>query len=125
MTISQIRTITVLVADQDRAKAFYTDTLGFQIRTDLIMGENRWLEVVPTDGRTAIVLHRPFPGMSAGTSKGVILDSDDLDADCARLRDAGVDIEGPRDLPWGRQATFNDPDGNGFVLASPTPTQGS
>jgi catechol 2,3-dioxygenase-like lactoylglutathione lyase family enzyme len=125
MTISRIRTITVLVADQDRAKAFYTGTLGFQVRTDVVVGDNRWLEVAPADAGTAIVLHRPFPGLSPGTSQGVILDTDDLDADCTRLRRAGVDVDGPQALPWGRQATFSDPDGNGFVLSSPPPAPGS
>lgn len=121
MNISQIRTITVLVSDQDRAKAFYTDTLGFEVRGDLAMGESRWLEVVPKSGGSAIVLHPPFPGMTAGSSQGVILDTTDLDADVAALRAGGVVVEGPTDLPWGRQATFADPDGNGYVLHAPAP----
>lgn len=119
MTISQIRTITVLVSDQDRAKAFYADTLGFEVRTDLAMGDNRWLEVAPSGGGSAIVLHRPFPGLTAGSSQGVILETTDLDADVTALRSGGVVVDGPNDLPWGRQATFADPDGNGFVLQAP------
>jgi predicted enzyme related to lactoylglutathione lyase len=118
MTITQLRTVTVFVSDQDRARAFYADALGFAVRTDQVVGENRWLEVAPPTGGTALVLHRPFPGTSPGTSQGVILDTDDLDADCAALLAAGVAVEGPADLPWGRQATFTDPDGNGFVLAA-------
>lgn len=125
MTISRIRTVTVLVADQDRAKDFYVDTLGFQPRADRVVGDNRWLEVAPADGGAAFVLLRPFPGMSPGTARGIILDSDDLDADCSRLRDAGVDVDGPRDLPWGRQAVFSDPDGNSFVLSAAAPEQRS
>jgi catechol 2,3-dioxygenase-like lactoylglutathione lyase family enzyme len=116
MNISQIRTITVLVADQDRAKSFYVDTLGFQVRGDLAIGDNRWLEVVPKGGGSAIVLHKPFPGLTAGSSQGLILDTTDLDADVAALRAAGVVVDGPNDLQWGRQATFADPDGNGYVL---------
>ncbi len=118
MTITQLRTITVFVSDQDRAKAFYADLLGFDVRGDQVAGDNRWLEVAPGGGGTAIVLHRPFPGMSPGASQGVILETDDLDADCAALADAGVAVDGPNDLPWGRQATFADPDGNGFVLSA-------
>lgn len=121
MNISQIRTITVLVSDQDRAKAFYTDTLGFEVRGDLAMGDSRWLEVVPKSGGSAIVLHTPFPGMTAGSSQGVILDTTDLDADVVALRADGVVVDGPTDLPWGRQATFADPDGNGYVLHTPAP----
>src|SRR5690606_4779614 len=64
MAITQIRTMTLFVSDQERAKAFYVDRLGFDVRTDQAVGENRWLEVVPPKGGTAVVLHRPFPGTS-------------------------------------------------------------
>ncbi|GAA3469278.1 VOC family protein [Nonomuraea roseola] len=48
-----------------------------------------------------------------------MLETTDLDADCAQLAKAGGAIEGPTDLPWGRQATLTDPDGNSFVLSAP------
>jgi catechol 2,3-dioxygenase-like lactoylglutathione lyase family enzyme len=121
MNISQVKTITVLVSDQDQAKAFYVDTLGFQVRTDMAMGANRWLEVIPAGGGSAMVLHKPFPGMTAGTSQGVLLETSDLDADVAALRAGGVAVDGPQDMPWGRQATFADPDGNGYVLSASAP----
>jgi predicted enzyme related to lactoylglutathione lyase len=107
MNIAQIRTITVFVSDQDRAKSFYV--------------ENRWLEVVPAGGGSAIVLHKPFPGMTAGSAQGVILQTSHLDTDVDALRAAGVAVDGPRDMPWGRQATFADPDGNGYMLSMPAP----
>lgn len=118
MNISQIMTITLVVADQDRARSFYVNDLGFDVRTDVRMGENRWLEVGPPAGKTSMVLHKPMPGMAAGSVGGVVLESVDLDKDVAALRAAGVSVEGPNDLPWGRQATFADPDGNGFVLSA-------
>jgi catechol 2,3-dioxygenase-like lactoylglutathione lyase family enzyme len=118
VTITQLKTMTVFVSDQDQAKAFYTGPLGFDVRTDRVVGDNRWLEVAPPKSETTFVLHRPFPGTAAGTTDGVILATDDLDADCAALSEAGVPVDGPHDLPWGRQATFSDPDGNGFVLSS-------
>ncbi len=118
MNISKIMTITVPASDQDRARSFYVDDLGFEVRADVRMGENRWLEVAPPSSATSIVLHRPLPGTSAGSSHGTILESADLDADVSALRAAGVDVEGPSDMPWGRQATFADPDGNGFVLSA-------
>ncbi|CAM4291887.1 glyoxalase superfamily protein [Nocardia ninae] len=119
MTITQINTITAFVADQDKAKEFYTTVLGFTVRGDQTMGDNRWLEVAPSEAGTAIVLHKPFPGASPGTLSGVILGSDDVDAAAARLREAGAQVDGPHELPWGRQATFADPDGNSFVLQAP------
>lgn len=118
MTISRIRTLTAPVADQDRALSFYVDCMGFEVRADLAMGDRRWLEVAPPGGDTAIVLHPPFGGMELPSLQGVILESADVDADAERLRRGGVDVDGPNALPWGRQATFSDPDGNGFVLSA-------
>ncbi|MFC9439755.1 VOC family protein [Nocardia sp. NPDC057030] len=119
MTINQINTITAFVSDQDRAKEFYGSVLGFAVRADRVVGDNRWLEVAPGAAGTSIVLHRPFPGASAGGLAGVILGSDDVDGAVARLRAAGAEVDGPNELPWGRQATFTDPDGNSFVLQAP------
>ncbi|MEU0208489.1 VOC family protein [Streptomyces canus] len=33
----------------------------------------------------------------------------DVDADCARLTEAGTPVPGPDELPWGRMASFTDP----------------
>ena len=118
MSINRVRTITVFVADQDRAKTFYVDRLGFEVRTDQTAGDDRWLEVAPGGAQTTFVLHQPFPGTSAGTAQGLILESDDLAGDVAALRAAGVEVDGPNELPWGAQATVSDPDGNTLVLAA-------
>ena len=115
MAVTTVRTVTVFVADQDRARDFYVDALGLEVTTDQTFGENRWLEV-GAPGGTTLVLHTPFPGMSAGGGQGILFASSDLDADVERLRAAGVVVDGPNEMPWGRQATFSDPDGNGYIL---------
>lgn len=115
MAIDSVKTVTVLVSDQDRARDFYVDALGFEVKVDQSFGENRWLEVGPASG-TSLVLHKPFPGMTAGGGQGTLFASSDLDADVTRLQAAGVMVDGPDEMPWGRQATFSDPDGNGYVL---------
>lgn len=59
------------------------------------------------------------PGMGSftpGETRGIMLVTTDVDADCARLTAAGVAVEGPDDLPWGRMASFSDPDGNSLML---------
>lgn len=118
MTITQISKITAFVEDQERAKAFYTDVLGFVVRADNVWGENRWLEVGPEEGGAGIVLHRPFPGAGVGNLAGVVVHSADVDGVVERLRAAGAQVEGPDDEQWGRQATFSDPDGNSYVLVA-------
>ena len=54
---------TVYVLDQDRAKAFYTEKLGFEVRDDARMGNFRWLTVAPkTQPDACIILMALEPG---------------------------------------------------------------
>ncbi|MFA1539931.1 VOC family protein [Actinomadura monticuli] len=117
MNITHVRLLTVPVSDLDAAKTFYADALGFEVVMDRAAGPIRWLQLAPEGAETNIVLadHVPAP---PGSLHGLMLETSDLDADCERLRGAGVGVDGPHDLPWGRQATLADPDGNGIVLAA-------
>ncbi|AYY12096.1 glyoxalase [Actinobacteria bacterium YIM 96077] len=117
MAITQIRTLTVPVSDQDQAKDFYVETLGFDLVADNTMEPMRWLEVAPKGATTSVVLGL-HPDMTPGSQRGVLLVTSDIDTDCKRLRQAGVELDGPVEQPWGRQATFSDPDGNAFVLSA-------
>jgi predicted enzyme related to lactoylglutathione lyase len=77
----------------------------------------RWVQVAPPGAATSITLVTWFETMPAGSAKGLVLETDDLDGDVARLRGRGVAIEGDvQEQPWGRFVTFDDPDGNGIVL---------
>jgi predicted enzyme related to lactoylglutathione lyase len=118
MNITHVRLLTVPVSDQDAAKDFYATKLGFEVVADRSAGPMRWLQLAPEGAETSVVLADHVPGAAPGSVHGLMLETSDLDADCARLRAAGVAVEGPQDLPWGRQATLTDPDGNGIVLAA-------
>ena len=123
MTIRNVQLLSVPVSDQDRARDFYVDTLGFDLVTDTQLGPDmRWVMVKPAHGDTALTLVTWFPTMPAGSLRGTVLETDDLDADVERLRALGVSI-GDRieDAPWGRFAQFDDPDGNGIVLQATAP----
>ena len=115
MAIDGIQSLTLLVSDQARALSFYTDVLGFAVKADRPFSDARWIEVWAGDG-TSIILHLPFDGTAAGATEGTVLGTADIAATVSALRDAGVAVDGPDDVPWGKQATFADPDGNGFVL---------
>ncbi|MFD8530797.1 VOC family protein [Streptosporangium canum] len=121
MNITHARLVTLPVADQDLAKDFYVGALGFDVLVDRQMGPVRWLQVAPKGAQTSFALSTADQGLTPGSARGIILETADLDADCAQLAKAGAAIEGPTDLPWGRQATFTDPDGNSFVLSAPAP----
>lgn len=120
MTITRVQLLSVPVTDQDRARDFYVDVLGMTLVRENPMGpDQRWVEVAPNGADTSITLVTWFPTMPPGSLKGLVLETDDLDGDLARLTALGVPVEGGIQVaPWGRFVTFDDPDGNGIVLQS-------
>lgn len=123
--ISRVHSVTVIVSDQDKALAFYRDTLGFEVAMDNQMGpEMRWLTVVPPGATTQIALgHVSWaggPDKARFGETGISFVSPDIDATYETLTSRGVRFKGPlEDMPWGGKATwFYDPDGNEFFLAS-------
>lgn len=126
MKITHAVFVTLPVADQDRAKDFYVGTLGFEVLVDRQAGPVRWLQVGPGGAQTGFTLATAEQvGLAPGSAKGIMLETTDLDADCTELARAGAAVDGPENLPWGRQATVTDPDGNGLVLSQkPAPAGG-
>lgn len=118
MAITNIQLLSLPVTDQDRAKNFYVDTLGFELLGDNRMGpDQRWVQVAPKGAATSITLVTWFDTLPPGSVKGLVLETDDLDGDVADLTRRGVPIDGGiQDAPWGRYVSFDDPDGNGIVL---------
>ncbi|HUD18671.1 MAG TPA: VOC family protein [Acidimicrobiales bacterium] len=118
MATTKVQLFSVSVTDQDRARDFYVDVLGFELVRDEPMGpDQRWVEVRPTGAETSITLVTWFDTMAPGSTKGIVVESDDLDVDIETLRSRGVGIDVDiQQAPWGRFVTFDDPDGNGIVL---------
>ena len=118
MAISKVQLFSVPVSDQDRARDFYVKVLGFDLVSETQMGPDmRWVMVSVPGAQTAITLVTWFPTMPAGSLKGMVLETDDLEGDAHRLEGLGVHIpNGIEDAPWGRFVQFDDPDGNGIVL---------
>jgi catechol 2,3-dioxygenase-like lactoylglutathione lyase family enzyme len=124
MPISQVQLFSVPVSDQDNARDFYVDTLGFELVSDTQMGPDmRWLQVRPRGSVTSITLVTWFATMPAGSLKGTVLESDALEDDIATLRARGVTIGDIESAPWGRFVTFDDPDGNGIILQETADSQ--
>ena len=117
MAITQVQLFSLPVRDQERARDFYVDVLGFELLADFPMGPGqRWVQVAPPGGATSITLVTWFETMPPGATKGTVLETDDLEGDLAALQARGVDIGAIEEQPWGRFVTFDDPDGNGLVL---------
>jgi predicted enzyme related to lactoylglutathione lyase len=115
---SQVAVISVPVSDQERAKGFYVDQLGFELlRDDSSIPGMRWLQVAPPGGGPSLTLVDWFETMPAGSLRGLVFRVADLDAEYDRLVSNGVRFEGPpQSQPWGRETVFSDPDGNQLVL---------
>ena len=120
MSIKDIVVVSVPVSDQELAKDFYVNRLGFDlIRDDSSVPGMRWVQVSANGARTTLTLVTWFDSMPPGTLRGLVFRSDDLEADYARLVALGVEFESPpQQQPWGTEAVFRDPDGNQFVLQS-------
>ena len=117
--ISDIRTVGVPVSDQDRALAFYADTLGFETRLDMPVEQlgGRWIEVAPAGAATTIALVPTRDGVPTGVETGVRLTTRDAAAVHADLQNRGVDVG--ELLRWpGVPAMFavRDQDGNGLEI---------
>lgn len=122
---------TVWVLDQDRAKEFYTEKLGLEVRTDMTMGDGgmRWLTVGAADQpKMELTLMVPGPpamdaesaeAMKKLISKGIlgagVLATDDIHGDYEKLTSRGVQfLQEPQERPYGTEAIFRDDSGNWF-----------
>jgi catechol 2,3-dioxygenase-like lactoylglutathione lyase family enzyme len=119
MAVTKLEVISVPVSDQDRAKRFYADKLGFTVQMDSTFGEGmRWVMLQPPGGGTSITLVTWFDTMPAGSLKGSVIGCDDLEKTLDELtaRDVTFNEEKIEEAPWGRWKTLDDPDGNSWVL---------
>jgi catechol 2,3-dioxygenase-like lactoylglutathione lyase family enzyme len=117
MPLTNLAVVSVPVSDPNRAKAFYRDVLGFDVIADEPMGpDRRWIQLGPTGAQTSITLVTWFESMPPGSLDGVVLATSTLDADYADLTGKGLKLTPIESEFWGRYTTFDDPDGNGYVL---------
>ena len=116
--ITDVQVVSVPVDDQERAKTFYVDVLGFELRAEDSWGEDmRWVEVAPRSSLTSLSLVTWFGSMPPGSLQGLVVATDDIQTTYGELaaRDVSFDFP-PTEQPGGTQAVFRDPDGNGLVL---------
>lgn len=131
----RIATTQLWVHDQDEALAFYTQKLGFEVRSDATlpeMGDFRWLTVGPAGQPEIDIVLMAIPGppvlepdtvaqvqalMAKGLAGTVFLATDDCRGDYETLSSRGVEfVEMPEDRPYGIDAGFRDPSGNHLRL---------
>ena len=124
--------VTLLVDDYDRAIAWFTDVLGFELAEDSPSLTNdgrpkRWVVVRPSPEATGLVLavadteeQRAALGNQTGGRVGFFLRVPDFEAALARLRAAGTTVLGePRHEEYGPVVVIVDPFGNRWDLLGP------
>ena len=123
------------VHDQDEALAFYTEKLGFEVRSDATLpelGDFRWLTVSPAGQPDVAITLMAIPGppvmdddvanqvrslMATGFAGAIFLTTEDCQASYEELKARGVEFtEEPEERPYGIDAGFRDPSGNSFRL---------
>jgi catechol 2,3-dioxygenase-like lactoylglutathione lyase family enzyme len=135
--IDAVSHVNVWVHDQEEAKAFYTEKLGFEVRQDATleeMGDYRWLTVGPPDQPDVnLILSVPSPpAIDAETAKPLlemvakgalgpgILRTEDCRAACKELESRGVELtQQPDERFYGIDAALRDPSGNEWRLVQP------
>jgi predicted enzyme related to lactoylglutathione lyase len=114
----RIHLASVYVDDQDKALTFYTEVLGFVKKTEMPVGDDRWLTVVsPDDPEGPELLLEPsgHPAVEPFTSFAV----DDVNAEYERLQALGVEFtQKPLEIPGVTTAVFDDTCGNLIQIAS-------
>ena len=129
--ITKLTHSTVWVLDQDAALRFYTEDLGFEVRTDAMLDTFRWLTVgPPAQPDFELILAVPGPPIldpesaehiRAMVAKGAlgagVFATDDCHRSYEELKARGVRfLTEPTERSYGIEATFRDDSGNWFSL---------
>jgi predicted enzyme related to lactoylglutathione lyase len=122
--LTEIGRVALPSVDVEKALDFYRDTLGFEVRMDETFGDGqmRWIELVPPGSSTAIAIAPPPPGGPTSVDSGIIITTEDIDADYAALKDAGVDVADEimrNEPPVPPMFQLRDPNGNSLMIVQP------
>lgn len=132
--ITNISLVTVYCLDQDKARDFYVNLLGFEVRTDVTISDGyRWLTIGhPNQPELEVTLMVPGPPLDEeaaafvrrqlekGQMGGLGLRVDDCHKAFAELSGKGVTfLQEPSDRPYGVEAVMRDDTGNWLVLVEP------
>ena len=117
----KLELVPVPVSDVDRAKAFYTEKVGFREDIDQRVNEKiRFVQLTPAGSACSIAMGEGITNQEPGSLDGLILVVTDIKATHDHLSQRGVQVSEPVMQPWGTiHADFADPDGNRWTLQQP------
>ena len=113
----KLELVFVPVSDVDRAKAFYTEKLGFHADFDQQVNENlRFVQLTPPGSACSIAIGVGITTMQPGSIEGMIMVVEDARAIREELLKRGADVSEVDVQAWGHFVYFSDPDGNRWSL---------
>jgi len=117
--ITNLGTVAVYVEDQQKAKEFWTQKVGFRVIAEYPMGPNVfWLEVAPEGAQTRLVLYPK--GMMKGYENmkaSIVFECENVQDTYETMKANGVQFKGePQKMQWGTFVHFSDEDGNEFIF---------
>jgi catechol 2,3-dioxygenase-like lactoylglutathione lyase family enzyme len=117
MVDMKLELVAIPVSDVDRAKAFYTDTVGFNADHDYtVSDEIRFVQLTPPGSACSIAIGRGIVEGEPGSVRGLQMVVADVEAAHAELVKRRAEVSDIQDLDWGRFVFFADPDGNKWAL---------
>ena len=113
----KLELVSVPVSDVDRAKAFYTEKIGFNPDHDhQVTEELRFVQLTPPGSACSIAIGSGMPQGEPGSVRGLQIVVADVAAARSELVERGVEVSELQEFPWGTFAFFDDPDGNSWAL---------
>ncbi|WHY69374.1 VOC family protein [Neobacillus sp. SuZ13] len=120
--INKIGKITVYVQDQEEAKDFWINKVGFVLKVEQPMGPDAfWIEVGPSENEfTTLVLYSKSAMEQHQSSKvahpSILFSTSDIEATYEKMKQNGVVVEEMLRLPFGNMFNFKDQDGNDYLI---------
>jgi len=109
----RIELVMVPVADLNRSRSFYGETLGWPVDHDQrVSDEVHFIQVTPPGSACSIAFGRGISDMEPGSLRALQVVVSSADEALADLRARGVECSDIAELAWGRFISFSDPDGN-------------
>ena len=113
----KLELVPIPVSDVDRAKAFYTEKVGFNADHDHTVSDQiRFVQLTPPGSACSIALGRGIVKSQPGCVQGLQLVVSDINAARAELVERGVEVSEVQEFEWGSFVFFSDPDGNGWSV---------
>jgi catechol 2,3-dioxygenase-like lactoylglutathione lyase family enzyme len=113
----RLELVAVPVTDVDRAKAFYTEQLGFNADHDIQVDDSmRFIQLTPPGSACSIALGTGIIDTEPGSLGGMQMVVASAAEAHAELSGRGVAVSDVQEFPWGKFVFFADPDGNRWAL---------